>query len=101
MKLGEFIEAFSHNNIIRLHYVNEGEGGGNICVLENFDQVSMDWEVNQGKGKYAMYRNHEVIKLLSILTESKYPEAINILIERKPESEMRDDAIAEVLGKQP
>ena len=39
MKLGQFIEAFSHNNIIRLHYINEGEGGGNICVLENFDEI--------------------------------------------------------------
>ncbi len=99
MKLGEFIEAFSHNNIIRLHYVNEGESGGNICVLENFDQVSMDWEVNQGKGKYARYRNHEVIKLLSICTDSKYPEAINILIERKPTEDIRDEVITEILKK--
>ena len=99
MKLGEFIEAFSHNNIIRLHYVNEGEGGGNICVLENFDQVSMDWEVNLGKGKYARYKNHEVIKLLSICTDSKYPEAINILIERKPTEDIRDEVITEILQK--
>ena len=99
MKLGEFIEAFSHNNIIRLHYTHEGEGGGNICVLENFDQVSMDWEVNLGKGKYARYRNHEVIKLLSICTDSKYPEAINILIERKPTEDIRDEVITEILQK--
>lgn len=99
MKLGEFIEAFSHNNIIRLHYTHEGEGGGNICVLENFDQVSMDWEVNLGKGKYARYRNHEVIKLLSICTDSKYPEAINILIERKPTEDIRDEVITEILHK--
>ncbi len=99
MKLGEFIEAFSHNNIIRLHYTHEGEGGGNICVLENFDQVSMDWEVNLGKGKYARYRNHEVIKLLSICTDSKYPEAINILIERKPTEDIRDEVITEILKK--
>lgn len=99
MKLGEFIEAFSHNNIIRLHYTHEGEGGGNICVLENFDQVSMDWEVNLGKGKYARYKNHEVIKLLSICTDSKYPEAINILIERKPTEDIRDEVITEILQK--
>ena len=93
MKLGEFIEAFSHNNIIRLHYIHEGEGGGNICVLENFDQVSMDWEVNSGKG-YARYKNHEVI-----CTDSKYPEAINILIERKPTEDIRDEVITEILKK--
>ena len=44
MKLGEFIDKFSHNNLIRLHYKNKG---GHICVLDDFDKVSMDWEVNK------------------------------------------------------
>ena len=42
MKLGEFIENFSHNNLIRLHYKIPG---GNTCVLDDFDEVSMDWEI--------------------------------------------------------
>lgn len=96
MKLGEFIEAFSHNNIIRLHYHNEGEEGGYVCVLENFDQVSMDWQVNRGEGKYAAYKDHEVIKLLTIGTTSRHPEALNILIERKPLDELRDGKLEEI-----
>ena len=49
MKLGEFIEKFSHNNLIRLHYK---EKGGNRLVLEDWNDVSMDWEVNKQKGKF-------------------------------------------------
>ena len=48
MKLGEFIKNFSHNNLIRLVYENKG---GHKIVLENWDDVSMDWEVNKAKGK--------------------------------------------------
>ena len=40
MKLGEFIEQFSHNNIIRLWYENEG---GYKSVLDHANDVSMDW----------------------------------------------------------
>ena len=48
MKLGEFIKNFSHNNLIRLVYKNKG---GHEIVLENWGDVSMDWEVNKAKGK--------------------------------------------------
>jgi DNA gyrase subunit B len=46
MKLGEFIKNFSHNNLIRLVYKNKG---GHEIVLENWGDVSMDWEVNKAK----------------------------------------------------
>ena len=48
MKLGEFIKQFSHNNLIRLVYMNKG---GHECVLDDWNAVSMDHEILSGKGK--------------------------------------------------
>jgi hypothetical protein len=42
MKLGEFIEKFSHNNVIRLLYKDNGV---HRVVLDNWNDTSMDWEV--------------------------------------------------------
>lgn len=92
MKLGEFIDKFSHNNLIRLHYKNKG---GYICVLDDFDKVSMDWEVNTNKGRYARYKDHKVLGLASICGGS-YPEAINIVIEEIPTDEWRDIRLEEL-----
>lgn len=78
MKLGEFIEKFSHNNIIRLVYKDKG---GHRIVLDNWDDVSMDWEVNKGKGKNRHYINNEVLGIVSIGGIKRYSEAINIVIE--------------------
>jgi hypothetical protein len=80
MKLGEFIENFSHNNLVRLHYKTDG---GYECVLGDHDKVSMDWEILEGKSDNRHYINNEVIKLISIYyTSGHYTEAINIVIER-------------------
>ena len=80
MKLGEFIEKFSHNNMIRLVYQNKG---GHEIVLNTWDDVSMDWEVNKSKGKNRHYIDNEVLGIVGILGAGKhYPEAINIIIER-------------------
>ena len=80
MKLGEFIEKFRHNNMIRLHYKTKE---GYECVLNDHNEVSMDWEVLKGKSKNRHYINNEVVKLVSILyTSGHYPEAINIVIEK-------------------
>jgi hypothetical protein len=80
MKLGEFIKNFSHNNMIRLHYKTDK---GYECVLNDHNEVSMDWEVLKGKSKNRHYINNEVVKLVSILyTSGHYPEAINIVIEK-------------------
>lgn len=79
MKLGEFIENFSHNNLIRLVYK---EKGGHKLVLESWDDVSMDWEVNKAKSKNRHYINNEVLGLASIgRAGNLYPESINIIIE--------------------
>ena len=79
MKLGEFIKNFSHNNLIRLQYKLKG---GYQCVLDTFDDVSMDWEVTEAKGKNRHYIDNEVLGVVSILQlGGRYPEAINIVIE--------------------
>lgn len=79
MKLGEFIEKFSHNNTIRLHYKTKE---GHETVAENCDIVSMDWEVNKQQGAFRHYVNNEVVKILSIGGYTKNSDAINIEIER-------------------
>jgi hypothetical protein len=81
MKLREFIEKFSHNNMIRLHYKIKG---GNQCVLGDWNDVSMDHEILRGKGKNRHYINNEVLGLTGIYFQqghTHYPEAINIVIE--------------------
>lgn len=84
MKLGEFIEGFCHNNVIRLVYKNNN--GGHETVLDNWNDVSMDWEVNKAKGKFRHYVNNEVIGIASISFLSgqgiHHPDALNIIIEK-------------------
>ena len=63
MKLGEFIKNFSHNNVIRLLYKCKG---GHKIVLNDWNDVSMDWEVNKQKGKFRHFVNNEVIGLTTI-----------------------------------
>ena len=82
MTLGEFIKNFSHNNIIRLHFK---EGNVKGLVLKDWNDVSMDHEILNGKGKNRHYINNEVVGLASISLRPelghRYPEAINIVIE--------------------
>jgi hypothetical protein len=81
MTLGEFIKNFSHNNIVRLHYKIKG---GNQCVLEDWNDVSMDHEILKGKGKNRHYINNQVLGLTTINFQpghNHYPEALNIVIE--------------------
>ncbi len=79
MKLGEFIKQFSHNNLVRLLYKNKD---GHEIVLDTWDDVSMDWEINKSKGKNRHYVNNEVLGIVSICGIKKYSEAINIVIGR-------------------
>lgn len=83
MKLGEFIENFSHNNLIRLVYKDKG---GHKLVLNDWDDVSMDWEILKGRGSNRHYIDNEVLGLASILGAGKhYTESINIVIEELEE----------------
>lgn len=82
MKLGEFIENFSHNNIVRL--VHKIPGGHKI-VHESWNDVSMDHEIPKGKGKNRHYVDNKVLGLATISfrpgSGQSYPEALNIVIE--------------------
>ena len=78
MKLGEFIEKFSHNNIIRL--IQKGDGGFKT-VGENWEATRMDWEVLQAKGTFRHYIDNEVRGLKGIVTGGHHPETLSILIE--------------------
>lgn len=82
MKLGEFIKNFSHNNIVRLVYKDTD---GHVPVLEHWNNVSMDHEINKAKGENRHYINNEVLGLTTILFSGPghyYPEALNIVIEK-------------------
>jgi hypothetical protein len=92
MKLGEFIKNFSHNNTIRLHYKTED---GYICVAENDNTVSMDWEVNKQQGPFRHFVNNEVVKLLSICGYKKNADAINIVIEKLENQPFIEELIEE------
>ena len=79
MKLGEFIEKFIGKNcLIRLVYKHKG---GHKIVHQEWDDVSMEWEILKAKGKNRHYINNEVLGITSIHTGGHYPEAINIVIE--------------------
>ena len=92
MKLGEFIEKFSHNNIVRLVYKNKG---GHEIVLETWNDVSMDWQINQAKGKNRHYIDNEVLGLACIGGMNQYQEAINIVIEKLEVQPFIDEVIEE------
>jgi hypothetical protein len=97
MKLGEFIKQFSHNNMIRLHYKIKG---GHQCVLEDWNDVSMDHEILKGKGKNRHYINNEVLGLTGIYFQTghtHYPEAINIVIEELENQPMVDEVVEEIV----
>ena len=83
MKLGEFIKNFSHNNVIRLVYKNKS---GHEVVLNDWNDVSMDWQVNKQKGKIRHYINNEVLGLTTICFDTgsgvNYPEALNIVMDK-------------------
>ena len=80
MKLREFIEkCIEPNCLIRLVYKNKG---GHKIVLDDWNDVSMEWEILKGKGKNRHYINNEVLGVTSILIRGgSYTEAINIVIE--------------------
>jgi len=96
MKLGEFIKNFSHNNIVRLMYKDKG---GHKCVLDDWNDVSMDHEILRGKGKNRHYINNEVLGLVGVYFNSghtSYPEALNIVIEELENQPMIDEIVEEI-----
>jgi hypothetical protein len=96
MKLGEFIKNFSHNNIVRLHYKIKG---GNQCVLDDWNDVSMDHEILKGKGKNRHYIDNEVLGLTTVYFQHSdgihYPEALNIVIEKLENQPFIEEVVEE------
>jgi hypothetical protein len=91
MTLKEFIEEYiQHNSLVRVLYKNPG---GHKIVLNDWDDVDMDWKIVKGEGKYAAYVNHKVLGVTSILVRGPYSEAINIVIEEIPLDELRDNKL--------
>lgn len=95
MTLGEFIENFSQNNIIRLVYKFKS---GHETVMPTWQDVSMDWEVNKQKGCFRHFINNKVLGLAGICVcgGDKYPEAINIVIERLDNQPLIEESLEEV-----
>lgn len=84
MKLEEFIEKFVQpNSLVRLLYKDDAGSGGYKTVLEDWDCVSMEWEILRGKSNNRHYIDNEVIGVKDILIHKcPYSEAINIVIEK-------------------
>lgn len=91
MILKDFIKEYvEHNSLVRVLYKNPG---GHKLVLDDWNDVSMDWTIVKGEGKYAPYVNHKVLGVTSILVRGPYPESINIVIEEIPLDELRENKL--------
>lgn len=95
MILKEFIENFvCKNSLIRLWYTVKG---GHEMVI---DGVSMEWETLEDKGIYRKFINNNVIGVTDILVSGHYTEAINIVIEKIPLDDFREQQIDKIIIKQ-
>ena len=72
-------------------------------MLEGWNDVSMDWEVDKQKGVFRHYIDNEVLGLASIYfgtgTGQSYPEAINICIEKLENQPFLDEIVDEEITK--
>ena len=95
MTLKEFINEYVEgNSLVRVLYKNPG---GHKLVLDDWNDVSMDWTIVKGEGKYAPYVNHKVLGVASILVRGPYPESINIVIEEIPLDKLRENKLKTIL----
>ena len=98
MKLKEFIEnLIQPNSLVRLLY--RDEDGGYKTVLEDWNCVSMEWEILKGKSDNRHYINNKVIGIKDILVHKcPYSEAINIVIEKLDPQPQVDEVIDEYIN---
>ena len=95
MTLKEFIKEYIQpNSLVRVLYKNPG---GHKLVLNDWNEVAMDWEIVKGRGKYGPYINHKVLGIASILVRGPYSESINIVIEEIPLDELRETKLGTIL----
>lgn len=77
MTLREFIEKFViHNSIVRLWYEIKS---GYKMIHDGEKEVSMDWEVLDGKSFLSKYLENIVVGVTDIVCD-EYKEAVNIII---------------------
>lgn len=83
MKLREFIENFvCKNTLIRLWY--KTSSGHRVACPGVEGIVEMEWKVLKGHGPNGKFLNNQVVGVTDILvTDSHYPEAVNIVIEEQ------------------
>jgi hypothetical protein len=92
MILKEFIENFvCKNSLIRLWYITKGV---HEMVI---DGVSMEWETFKGEGIFGKFINNNVIGVTDILVSGHYTEAINIVIEKTPLEDYREQQINKII----
>lgn len=95
MTLKEFIDEYiEHNSLVRVLYKHKG---GHKLVLNDWDEVCMEWKIVKGQGRYAAYANHKVIGVASISVRGPYSEAINIVIEEIPLDVLREKKLQTIL----
>jgi hypothetical protein len=95
MILKDFIKEYVEgNSLVRVLYKNPG---GHKLVLDDWNDVAMDWEIVRGQGKYASYVNHKVLCVASILVRGPYSEAVNVVIEEIPLDELRENKLKSLL----
>jgi hypothetical protein len=71
--------------------------GGHEVVLNDWNDVSMDWEVNKQKGKFRHFINNEVLGLTTISFGAgqgiHHSDALNIVIEKLENQHCLDEVI--------
>ena len=96
MTLKEFIDEYiERNSMVRILY--KDNPGSYRILLNNWDVVSMEWEVVKGQGRYAPYINHKVIGIACISVTGHYSSAINIVIEEIPLHILREKKLQTIL----
>jgi hypothetical protein len=96
MTLKEFIDEYiERNSMVRILY--KDNPGSYRILLNDWDEVSMEWEIVKGQGRYAPYINHEVIGIACISVTGPYSSAINIVIEEIPLHILREKKLQTIL----
>ena len=80
MKLSKFIKKYVRpNSLVRLLYKTKA---GHSTISTSWNEVQMGWAILEKEGLYKNYLEKKVEGVACILvTDSHYPEAINIVIE--------------------
>jgi len=96
MTLKEFIDEYiERNSMVRILY--KDNPGSYRILLNDWDEVSMEWEIVKGQGRYAAYANHKVIGIACISVTGPYSSAINIVIEEIPLHILREKKLQTIL----